>query len=116
MVVHTTKNYPTADCTSFHVLGRVISGTLKAGTDVKILGENYSIQDEEDCRIMTTGRLWLPVSRWIFYLKINFKFFRYNIEVESISAGNLVLIEGIDQPIVKTSTIVDQDYDDDEVC
>uniref|UniRef100_A0A914E5E5 Tr-type G domain-containing protein n=1 Tax=Acrobeloides nanus TaxID=290746 RepID=A0A914E5E5_9BILA len=102
LVVHTTKNYPTADCTSFHVLGRVISGTLKAGTDVKILGENYSIQDEEDCRIMTTGRLWLPVSR-------------YNIEVESISAGNLVLIEGIDQPIVKTSTIVDQDYDDDEV-
>lgn len=51
---------------------------------------------------MTTGRLWLPVSR-------------YNIEVESISAGNLVLIEGIDQPIVKTCTIVDKDYEDDEV-
>lgn len=51
LVVHTTKNYPTADCTSFHVLGRVISGTLHAGADVKILGENYSIQDEEGKRV-----------------------------------------------------------------
>lgn len=62
----------------------------------------FGISELLDCRIMTTGRLWLPVSR-------------YNIEVDSISAGNLVLIEGIDQPIVKTCTIVDKDYEDDEV-
>jgi 116 kDa U5 small nuclear ribonucleoprotein component len=41
----------------------VFSGTLKAGDEVKILGENYSIQDEEDSRVMTVGRLWLPVAR-----------------------------------------------------
>lgn len=33
-MVHTTKNYATADATSFHVFGRVISGTLYAGQDV----------------------------------------------------------------------------------
>lgn len=41
--------------------------------------------------------------------------FRYNIEVNSVGAGCLVLIEGIDQPITKTCTIVEKDYDLDEV-
>ena len=31
--------------------------------------------------------------------------YRYNIEVSRVPAGNWVLIEGIDEPIVKTSTI-----------
>lgn len=30
---------------------------------------------------------------------------RYNIELNRVPAGNWVLIEGIDEPIVKTSTI-----------
>lgn len=30
---------------------------------VRILGENYSIQDEEDCRVMTVGRLWVSAAR-----------------------------------------------------
>jgi hypothetical protein len=42
-------------------------------------------------------------------------YFRYNIEVNSIGAGCLVLMEGIDQPITKTCTIVEKDYDLDEV-
>ncbi len=33
--------------------------------------------------------------------------FRYRIELNRVPAGNLVLIEGVDQSIVKTSTIVD---------
>lgn len=36
-MVHTAKNYATSDATSFHVLGRVISGTLHAGQDVSLL-------------------------------------------------------------------------------
>ncbi|KAH7725769.1 elongation factor 2-like protein [Aphelenchoides avenae] len=91
LFVQTTKNYPTQDATSFHVLGRVFSGTLHAGDE-----------DEEDCRIMTVGRLWLSCAR-------------YNVEVDSVPAGNWVLIEGIDQPIAKTCTIIEKDYDQDEV-
>jgi 116 kDa U5 small nuclear ribonucleoprotein component len=41
-------------------------------------------------------------------------YFRYNIEVSMVSAGCLVLMEGIDQPITKTCTIVEKDYDQDE--
>ena len=32
---------------------------------------------------------------------------RYKIEVNRVPAGNWILIEGIDQPIVKTATITD---------
>lgn len=41
--------------------------------------------------------------------------FRYSVEVDSVAAGNWVLIEGIDQPIAKTCTIIEKDYDQDEV-
>lgn len=100
LMVHTTKNYPTADATSFRVLGRVMSGTIESNADVRVLGENYSIQDEEDCRRLTVGRLWVHVAR-------------YQIEVSRVPAGCWALIEGIDQPIVKTATIAELDYEED---
>ena len=100
LVVHTTKQYPTEDCTTFLVFGRVFSGTLYAGQDVKVLGENYTLTDEEDSRVLTVGRLWIYEAR-------------YKIEVNRVPAGNWVLIEGIDQPIVKTSTIVGVKFDED---
>ena len=100
LMVHTTKQYATQDASTFHVFGVVLSGTLNAKQEVKILGENYSSVDEEDSRIMTVGRLWIHEAR-------------YHIEVNRVPAGNWVLIEGIDQPITKTSTIVDTKYEDD---
>ncbi|KAE8750608.1 hypothetical protein FOCC_FOCC002588 [Frankliniella occidentalis] len=100
LMVHSTKMYPTEDCTSFVVLGRVLGGTLHAGQEVRVLGENYSLQDEEDSRILNVGRLWIYEAR-------------YKIEVNRVPAGNWVLIEGIDQPIVKTATITDMSTADD---
>uniref|UniRef100_A0A1B6HIK8 116 kDa U5 small nuclear ribonucleoprotein component n=2 Tax=Cicadellinae TaxID=33370 RepID=A0A1B6HIK8_9HEMI len=94
LMVHSTKMYPTDDCTFFQVCGRVMSGTLHAGQEVRVLGENYTLADEEDSRILTVGRLWIYEAR-------------YKVEVNRVPAGNWVLIEGIDQPIVKTSTITD---------
>ncbi|KAL3223924.1 hypothetical protein MRX96_026999 [Rhipicephalus microplus] len=94
LIVHTTKQYSTQDATSFHVFGRVMSGTLHANQDVRILGENYTSTDEEDSRVLAVGRLWVHESR-------------YKVEVNRVPAGNWVLMEGIDQPVVKTSTIVD---------
>lgn len=94
LVIHTTKNYPTTDATTFHVYGRVFSGTLQANQQVKILGENYTLQDEEDSRYCQVGRIWIYNAR-------------YRVEVNRIPAGNWVLIEGIEQSIVKTSTIIE---------
>ncbi|RWS16730.1 U5 small nuclear ribonucleoprotein component-like protein, partial [Dinothrombium tinctorium] len=98
LVVHTSKQYTTQDASTFHVFGLVLSGTLYSKQTVKVLGESYSHLDEEDSRLLTVGRLWIYESR-------------YSIEVNRVPAGNWVLIEGIDGPIVKTSTIVDPKCD-----
>jgi U5 small nuclear ribonucleoprotein component len=63
LMVHSTKMYPTDDCTFFLVLGRVMSGTLHANQEVRVLGENYTLQDEEDSRVLTVGRLWIYEAR-----------------------------------------------------
>lgn len=41
--------------------------------------------------------------------------YRYQIEVNRVPAGNWVLIEGIDQPIVKTATVTNVSNTED-VC
>jgi len=64
-MVHTTKLYPTPDATCFHVFGRVVSGTLYANQEVRILGENYTLQDEEDSRFGQVGRLWISEARCV---------------------------------------------------
>lgn len=43
-----TKLYHTADAEHFRAFGRVMSGTVKVGQVVKVLGEGYSLEDEED--------------------------------------------------------------------
>lgn len=121
---HTTKMYSTEDGVQFHAFGRVLSGTIQAGQPVKVLGENYTLEDEEDSQVCTVGRLWISVARydpevWFItpvesvtnnslYSSLQFcQHFRYQIEVNRVPAGNWVLIEGCDQPIVKTATITE---------
>ena len=94
LVVHIIKQYLTEDTTCFHVLGRVMSDTLHAGQEVRLLGKNYFVFDEEDSRNMRVGKLWIYEAR-------------YKVEVNRMPVGNGVMIEGTDQPKVKTSTITD---------
>nr|CAG4640617.1 EOG090X00RJ [Eulimnadia texana] len=85
---------------SFYVFGRVLSGTLHSHQDARLLGENYTLSDEEDSRTVSVGRLWIYEAR-------------YKVEVNRVPAGNWVLIEGIDASVVKTSTIVPIHTDED---
>lgn len=41
---------------------------------------------------------------------------RYHIEVNRVPAGNWVLIEGVDQPIVKTATITEPRGNEEVEC
>lgn len=100
LIVHISKQYPSQDGTTFNSFGLVLSGTLRVGTDVMVLGESYSQQDREDCHTLPITKLWICNSR-------------YNVEVRSVPAGNWCLIGGIDQPIVKTATVIDSDYHED---
>ena len=63
VMVNVTKLYQTTDAQSFRALGRVYSGTLKKGMDIKVLGEGYSPEDEEDMMKVTIEDPWIAESR-----------------------------------------------------
>jgi len=92
LFVHTAKNIPRSDGSAFDCLGRVMSGTLRVGDRVRVLGEGYSLEDEEDSTEKEVGRLWIMQGR-------------YRVEVNRVIAGNVALIEGIDEAVTKTSTL-----------
>jgi len=92
LMVQTVKNYHRPDCNAFDVFGRVMSGTLFRGDRVKILGENYSLDDDEDMTVREIQNLWIYEGR-------------YRVEVSHVPAGNWVLIGGIENSIKKTATI-----------
>mmetsp|Transcript_30926 Transcript_30926/g.78322 ORF Transcript_30926/g.78322 Transcript_30926/m.78322 type:complete len:988 (-) Transcript_30926:180-3143(-) len=92
LMVHTVKNYHRPDCNAFDVFGRVMSGTLFRGDRVKIFGESYTLDDDEDMTIREVQNLWIYEGR-------------YRVEVSHVPAGNWVLIGGIEGSIKKTATI-----------
>ena len=92
LMVNVTKMYHQPDCESFDAFGRVLSGTLKVGQEVKVLGETYSLEDQEDSAVKTITKLWLHQSR-------------YRVEVTEVPAGCWALIEGVDSVLVKTGTL-----------
>jgi U5 small nuclear ribonucleoprotein component len=101
LVIHTTKLYSSTDAASFHTFGRIMSGTVQPGQQVRVLGEGYTPEDEEDMVIATVSNTWIAETR-------------YNIPTSGVPAGNWVLLGGVDNSIVKTATIVSQKFEDDE--
>jgi U5 small nuclear ribonucleoprotein component len=63
VMVQITKLYHTTDAQSFRAFGRVMSGTLRKGMDIKVLGEGYSPEDEEDMMPATVEDLWISEAR-----------------------------------------------------
>ena len=101
LVVQITKLFNTADAAGFYSFGRVMSGIAKAGQQVRVLGEGYTVDDEEDMTVSTISDTWIAESR-------------YNIPTSGVPAGNWVLLSGIDNSIVKTATLVPPQLSDDE--
>ncbi|KAH0591285.1 hypothetical protein H2248_001374 [Termitomyces sp. 'cryptogamus'] len=100
LMVQIAKLYHTTDAQSFRAFGRILSGTLRKGTQVKVLGEGYSPEDEEDMIKATVEDLWIHQSR-------------YFIPADEIPAGNLVLIAGVDASLSKTGTLAAMDIEED---
>ncbi|KAL0486234.1 U5 small nuclear ribonucleoprotein [Acrasis kona] len=92
LMIMITKLYHSVDLTQFEALGRVMSGTVKNTDKVKVLGEGYTMDDEEDMCIRQISELNQYNSR-------------YRVPLQSVPAGNWVLISGIDSNIIKTATI-----------
>ena len=64
-MIHVAKLYHTTDAQSFRAFGRVMSGTVKKGMDIKVLGEGYSPEDEEDMMKTVVDDIWISESRFI---------------------------------------------------
>ncbi|CAE6469165.1 unnamed protein product [Rhizoctonia solani] len=107
-IVQITKLLPAKDAQSFRALGRVMSGVVKRGMSVRVLGEGFSAEDEEDMWKGDLGDVWINEAR-------------YNIPAEEVPAGNIVMLGGIDGSITKTATLVappseesENDYESDD--
>ncbi|KAF4604741.1 hypothetical protein EYR40_003519 [Pleurotus pulmonarius] len=100
VMIHVAKLYHTTDAQSFRAFGRVMSGTVKKGMDMKVLGEGYSPEDEEDMMKTVVDDIWISESR-------------YFIPAEEVGPGNLVLLGGVDASISKTATLASIDIDED---
>ncbi|KAH7027468.1 P-loop containing nucleoside triphosphate hydrolase protein [Microdochium trichocladiopsis] len=101
LVMQITKLFNTPDAKSFYSFGRVMSGIARPGAQVRVLGEGYSIDDEEDMTVATIADVFIAETR-------------YNVETSGIPAGNFALLAGVDNSIVKTATIVPMKLEDDE--
>ena len=44
---------------TFYAHGRVISGTIKVGQDVRVLGEAFTLEEEEDVVVAKATKLWI---------------------------------------------------------
>jgi U5 small nuclear ribonucleoprotein component len=84
--------YSSFDGKSFSTFGRIYSGTLRPGDRVRVLGEAYSPDDDEDMAMATVEAISIPRGR-------------SRTDVTMAKAGNWVLIDGVDANISKTATI-----------
>jgi U5 small nuclear ribonucleoprotein component len=101
LVVHVTKLFSSTDAGSFHSFGRILSGTARPGQQVRVLGEGYTPEDEEDMVVATISDTWIAETC-------------YNISTNGVPAGNWVLLGGVDNSIVKTATLIPLKLEDDE--
>ena len=63
-MIHITKLYHTTDAQSFRAFGRVMSGVARKGMEVKVLGEGYSPEDEEDMMKAVIEDMWISEARY----------------------------------------------------
>ena len=101
LMIHISKLFNSPDATSFDAFGRILSGTIEAGQTVRVLGEGYSPEDDEDTAQATVSGVSVANTR-------------YNVPVSGMTAGNLCLLSGVDNSIVKTATIMSADQSPDE--
>lgn len=100
LVIQITKLYHTSNASDFLSFGRVMSGTARPGMQVRVLGEGYTLDDEEDMVVATISDCWVAETR-------------YKIPTSGVPAGCWILLGGIENSIVKSATVVAMKMDDD---
>lgn len=92
LVVYISKMVPATDRGRFFAFGRVFSGTVRAGLQVRIQGPNYIPGQKHDMFMKSIQRTVLMMGG-------------KSEAIESCPAGNIVGLVGIDQFLLKNGTI-----------
>jgi translation elongation factor EF-G len=64
LIIHVAKLFPRSDVSAFDALGRILSGTVKPGDRVRVLGEAYTPEDEEDSAVAEVSSVWVYQARY----------------------------------------------------
>lgn len=96
LMVYVSKMVPTSDKGRFYAFGRVFSGTCKTGQHVRIMGPNYVPGTKTDLFIKNIQRTVLMMGRTVE-------------QVEDVPAGNTIGLVGVDQYLLKSGTITDNE-------
>ena len=64
VVIYIAKLFPTPDCSKFDAFGRVFSGSVQAGDRVRVLGETFTPDDEEDSSVAEVSAVWVYQARY----------------------------------------------------
>ena len=99
LMCNVVKLYNNPEGNKFLALTRIYSGSINVGQRVKVLGESYTHEDDEDMSVVEVTGICASVGRFF-------------IEVSRAVAGNWVLLEGVDGPVKKTATITDTATED----
>jgi len=87
---------PTQDNSRFTAFGRVFSGTIKTGQKARIMGPNYLPGKKEDLYVKNIQRVMLMMAG-------------KTESIDDVPCGNTVGVVGVDQYILKTGTITDNE-------
>lgn len=96
LMLYISKMVPTNDKGRFYAFGRVFSGTVRTGMKARIMGPNYVPGKREDLFVKNIQRTVLMMGRYVE-------------SIEDCPCGNTVGLVGIDQFLLKSGTISDND-------
>merc|ERR1712182_85114 len=96
--MYISKMVPTSDKGRFYAFGRVFSGTVMTGAKVRIQSPFYNPESgsKEGLNVKNIQRTVLMMGRYVE-------------QVQSVPAGNTCGLVGVDQFILKSATITDND-------
>ncbi len=96
MAAYVGKLVPEQSDDQFDALARIMSGEIRTGDSVRVLGDEYHPDlNDEDQTVASVQQIFLSVAR-------------FSVPVSRAVAGQLVLIRGISESIGKSATIVCQ--------
>lgn len=92
VMIYISKKIPAQDGSRFLCFGRIFSGTIVSGTNVRILGPDYRPGTSTDLQVKNVTSVGVMVGDRC-------------ITMNRVPAGNVVALTGVDKCLLKTATI-----------